>query len=102
MLAWLENDLASTSKEWIIAFWHFPPYSKGSHDSDANGALVRMRKFAAPLLESYGVDLVLSGHSHSYERSFLIDGHYDTSDTFDSSMQIDDGSGTCLMTTTWI
>ena len=30
-----------------------------------------------------GVDLVLTGHSHSYERSFLLDGHYGTSGTFD-------------------
>ena len=32
MLTWLRNDLESTSQQWIIAFWHHPPYSKGSHD----------------------------------------------------------------------
>jgi hypothetical protein len=35
-----------------------------------------MRQYAAPILERYGVDLVLSGHSHNYERSYLLDGHY--------------------------
>src|SRR6185436_9939096 len=38
-------------------------------------------------------DLVLSGHSHSYERSFLIDGHYDISATFNSTMVKNGGSG---------
>jgi hypothetical protein len=36
---------------------------------------------------------VLGGHSHSYERSFLIDGHYGTSGTLTSSMIVDGGSG---------
>jgi hypothetical protein len=74
MLTWLENDLMNTTQDWIIAFWHHPPYSKGSHDSDIELRQIEMRENVLPLLESYGVDLVLSGHSHSYERSFLIDG----------------------------
>jgi titin len=39
------------------------------------------------------VDLVLSGHSHSYERSFLLDGHYGTSDTLTAQMKKDTGGG---------
>lgn len=93
MMTWLENDLAATTRPWIIAFWHHPPYSKGSHDSDFEDELAEMRENALPLLESYGVDLVLGGHSHAYERSFLIDGHYGTSNTFVSSMKKDGGSG---------
>jgi len=54
---------------------------------------VEMRENALPILESYGVDLVLSGHSHSYERSYLIDGHYDISTTFTAAMKIDGGDG---------
>ena len=80
MLTWLQNDLASDDQPWIIAFWHHPPYSKGSHDSDTTSELIEMRQNALPILEDGGVDLVLSGHSHSYERSFLIDGHYGTVD----------------------
>ncbi|HYC60326.1 MAG TPA: metallophosphoesterase, partial [Thermoanaerobaculia bacterium] len=93
MMTWLENDLASTTKQWIIAFWHHPPYSKGSHDSDWETPLIEMRTNALPILEDYGVDLVLSGHSHSYERSYLIDSHYGASNTFISSMKKDGGSG---------
>ncbi len=93
MLTWLQNDLASTTQPWVIAFFHHPPYSKGSHDSDTDIELKEMRQNALPILENAGVDLVLSGHSHSYERSFLIDGHYGTSSTFTSSMKKNGGSG---------
>jgi len=93
MMTWLQNDLADTTAEWIVAFFHHPPYSKGSHDSDVDVEMVQMRENALPILEQNGVDLVLTGHSHSYERSFLIDGHYDVSSTFDPSMKLDGGNG---------
>ena len=52
-----------------------------------------MRESLLPILEDFGVDLVLTGHSHSYERSFLIDGHYGTSGTLVPSMILDSGDG---------
>ena len=80
MLTWLEQDLAATKQDWIIAYFHHPPYTKGSHDSDdrkdSDGRMHEMREMVLPVLEAGGADLVLSGHSHSYERSYLIDGHY--------------------------
>ncbi len=93
MWTWLEADLASSEQEWVVAFWHHPPYSKGSHDSDQELNLIEMRQSFLPLLESYGVDLVLCGHSHSYERSFLIDGHYGDSTTFNDGFKKDGGDG---------
>ncbi|HEY0156581.1 MAG TPA: metallophosphoesterase, partial [Thermoanaerobaculia bacterium] len=93
MMTWLRDDVAATSQKWIVAFWHHPPYSKGSHDSDVETQLIEMRERALPILEEAGVDLVLAGHSHSYERSYLIDGHYGHSSTFVSSMKVDGGSG---------
>lgn len=94
MYEWLKADLAASDKTWLIAFWHLPPYSKGSHDSDKENALGEMRRNALPILEEHGVDLVLSGHSHSYERSMLIDGHYGLSPDFDpATMAVDDGLG---------
>ncbi len=93
MARWLEQDLAATDQEWILAFWHHPPYSRGSHNSDFGREMVEMRENFVPLLEAGGVDLVLTGHSHSYERSFLIDGHYGRSSTFTDSMKVDAGDG---------
>lgn len=93
MLTWLEQDLASTTRRWIIAYWHHPPYTHGSHNSDFELELVEMRMNVLPILESYGVDLVLSGHSHSYERSCLVDGHYGTSNTLTPLMLVDRGDG---------
>ncbi len=80
MITWLQNDLAGQpTTDWIVAYWHHPPYTKGGHNSDTETELVQMRENLLPILEAGGVDLVLTGHSHSYERSFLIDGHYGTS-----------------------
>ena len=93
MCTWLQQDLAAHDKDWVIAFWHHPPYTKGSHNSDLEGDLIEMRQNVVPILESYDVDLVLCGHSHCYERSFLIHGHYGFSDTFSPEMQKDGGNG---------
>jgi hypothetical protein len=97
MCAWLRADLDANTNFWLIAFWHHPPYTKGSHDSDnPNGVdfeLVEMRENVVPILESYGVDLVLSGHSHCYERSFLLHGHYGYSTNLMEDMKLDGGSG---------
>jgi hypothetical protein len=80
MVTWLQNDLASTGQDWVIAYWHHPPYSKGGHDSDSvadsGGRMVGMRETVLPILEAGGVDLVMAGHSHAYERSYLLDGAY--------------------------
>jgi len=97
MLTWLTSDLAANLQPWIVAFFHHPPYTKGSHDSDdvsdSSGRMRDMRENALPILEAGGVDLVLTGHSHSYERSFLLDAHYDSSSTLHDSMKVDDGDG---------
>ena len=93
MATWLQNDLAATTRDWIIAYWHHPPYTKGSHNSDTETELIQMRQNFLPILEAGGVDLVLSGHSHSYERSYLIDSHYGLSSTFSSANIVDGGSG---------
>ena len=52
-----------------------------------------MREVFLPVLESGGVDLVLTGHSHGYERSFLLDGHYGDSKTLTPAMILDLGDG---------
>lgn len=93
MMNWMQSDLANVTADWLVAIWHHPPYTKGSHNSDTEGNLIDMRQNFLPVLENYGVDVVLTGHSHSYERSKFIDGHYGLSGTYNSSFEIDGGSG---------
>jgi acid phosphatase type 7 len=92
MAQWLKADLAATKRDWIIAFFHHPTYTKGTHDSDkdndSGGRMKDMRMTFLPLLEAGGVDVVLTGHSHVYERSFLLDGHYGDSKTFNAAAHV--------------
>jgi Calcineurin-like phosphoesterase len=92
MARWLKADLERARSDWLIAFWHHPPYTKGSHDSDKEKQLLEMRTHIMPILESAGVDLVLTGHSHIYERSMLMDGAYATP-TVAENVILDDGDG---------
>ena len=63
-LQWLENELAQSGSDWKIAFFHHPLYSSGaSHGSD-----LQLRAVLEPLFVKYGVNLVLAGHDHFYER----------------------------------
>ncbi|MCO6486792.1 MAG: metallophosphoesterase, partial [Phaeodactylibacter sp.] len=92
-LVWLENDLSNTDQDWIVAYWHHPPYSK-SGESDTNSKERKMRENILPILESHNVDLVLVGHSHNWQRSYLIHGHYGLQNTWNpATMGIDLGDG---------
>ncbi len=62
-MKWLDKDLAATKQPWKILYMHKPPYSSGEHGSD-----MALRKGLEPLLAKYGVQLVLAGHDHDYER----------------------------------
>lgn len=88
MYKWLERDLQNNKQKWTVAYFHHPPYSKGSHNSDWEIELIDMRNHIVPLLEKYGVDLVLSGHSHNNERSYLIHKHYGNANTFTNEMKV--------------
>lgn len=87
MMRWLKQDLAATTQRWLIAVFHHPPFTRGSHDSDdrgdSNGRMQDMREAFLPVLEQAGADLVMGGHSHMYERSHLLRCHYGDSSTLD-------------------
>lgn len=88
-VAWVKQDLeANKNKGWIVVYWHHPPYSMGSHNSDTESQMVKIRENFVPILERYGVDLVLCGHSHSYERSKLMQGHYGLEATFSAEKHL--------------
>ncbi|GAA4408938.1 hypothetical protein GCM10023187_31480 [Nibrella viscosa] len=88
-MKWLERDLAAAQTDpkitWIIVITHYPPYSMGTKDSDVDPELINIRQRLVPVLEKYSkVDLLLTGHSHVYERSYLMKkGHYGLEATFD-------------------
>lgn len=84
---WIKQDLANnTNKGWVVAYWHHPPYTMGSHNSDSEGDLVQIRQKFIQILERMGVDLILCGHSHDYERSKLMKGHYGNEASFDANV----------------
>jgi hypothetical protein len=86
---WVKKDLEQNKdKDWVVAYWHHPPYTMASHNSDRETELVKIRENFIRILERCGVDLVLCGHSHGYERSWLINGHYDKEATFDASRHV--------------
>lgn len=91
---WLIADLEANQQDWTIVFSHYPLYSKGRHNSDDIGSIMaEFREYYTPIFETYGVDLVLSGHNHSYERSFPLFGHRGKADTLLESMKTDSGDG---------
>jgi 3',5'-cyclic AMP phosphodiesterase CpdA len=63
-LQWLEKELAASGSDWKIMFFHHPIYSSGGrHGSDT-----ALRDQLEPLFVKYGVDVVMAGHEHFYER----------------------------------
>ena len=80
---WLKQDLAANTKKWTVAFFHEPPFTLGSHSSETDQDLILIRQRLVKILERNGVDLVLSGHSHDYERSYLLNGYSGSEASFD-------------------
>jgi 3',5'-cyclic AMP phosphodiesterase CpdA len=61
---WLEEELSKDVSKWKICFLHHPPYSSGKK----HGPDVELREVVEPIFLKYGVNLVLAGHEHFYER----------------------------------
>lgn len=89
---WIKADLAANTKKWVIAYWHHPPYTMGSHNSDNENELKLIRQNFIKILERNGVDLIICGHSHDYERSQLMKGHYGLENTFNAATHVLDNS----------
>jgi len=61
---WLDRQLSGSNATWKICFFHHPLYSHGKfHGSDLD-----LRARLEPMFVKYGVDVVLNGHEHVYER----------------------------------
>ena len=68
-LRWLDETLSETDATWRIVALHHPPYSAGYQ-----GSRVELRTTLVPILQRHGVQLVLSGHDHDYQRSTTMGG----------------------------
>ncbi len=72
---WLEKTLSAASNDdsidWIIVQMHQDALSSSK---DGNGSDKGIRETWLPLFDRYGVDLVLCGHDHDYERSWPVRG----------------------------
>jgi hypothetical protein len=71
---WLEGELARASQsgdiDWIVVCMHQVAMSSAHF----NGADIGIRQNWLPLFDKYGVDLVVAGHEHHFERSFPVRG----------------------------
>ncbi|MGI8768012.1 MAG: purple acid phosphatase family protein, partial [Propionibacteriaceae bacterium] len=76
--AWLERELRRTRKDntidWIVVCMHQVAMSTANN---FNGADLGVRQEWLPLFDKYGVDLVVMGHEHHYERTLPVRGHAD-------------------------
>ena len=65
---WLRSVLESNPNRWTIITFHHPIFSPGSDRDNPE-----IRQLWKPLLDEFKVDLVLSGHDHTYARTGRID-----------------------------
>jgi hypothetical protein len=65
MLAWLDEDLAASRAPWKIALMHRPALATGRY-----GSFAAVQSALVPRFQEHGVDLVLQGHNHLYERTW--------------------------------
>ena len=82
--AWLEQELGSIDREatpFLIVYGHSPMYSSNSY----HGSEVELRTAVEKLYGDYGVDLVIAGHDHFYERTWPVSAEVvmDTGNGFD-------------------
>jgi hypothetical protein len=91
--AWLKDDLAANKSDWLIALMHHPMHSAGDHKSDSDPFSTTERANWLPLLEDAGVDLILAGHNHVYERSYMLDNLTGKSTSLTDANKIDTALG---------
>lgn len=64
--AWLENVLAKNEHPWVVCTFHHPIFSTGKNRDNPG-----LRAAWKPIFDKYRVDLVLTGHDHTYGRTGL-------------------------------
>ena len=91
-------DARARGVPWIVAVFHHPPYADGGYNETNAGPAYMwwMRDHWLPLFEEYGVDLVITGHDHSYARSWPM---LDNRTTTTSGTKFNEGNGIVYVVT---
>ncbi|MFF2090625.1 S-layer homology domain-containing protein [Paenibacillus sp. NPDC058174] len=76
---WLRAEAAKSDKKWKIVMFHKSPYSVASHTNDSDVLFFRNKLTA--LFDEIGIDVVLSGHDHTYTKSYPMYGNVPQKDT---------------------
>jgi hypothetical protein len=63
-LEWFDKEAGASGSEWKICYFHHPLYSSG----ERHGSNMELRKVLEPLFLKHGINVVLAGHEHLYER----------------------------------
>ncbi|HPF40910.1 MAG TPA: metallophosphoesterase family protein [Phycisphaerae bacterium] len=69
IVPWLDKALSDPSPRWKICYFHHPVYTNANY-----GPTKKLWNTIVPVMEKRGVQLVLNGHDHLYERSYPIRG----------------------------
>ena len=86
-LAWLQEELATGGTGCALAYWHHPRFSSGRHGDE-----VRVDPLWRTVVEG-GVDIILNGHDHLYERFRTMDGEAQPSEGGTRSFVVGTGGG---------
>ena len=72
-LVWLRDALANSQARWKVVFLHHSIYSAATRTGGHGGerSVLRLWQLLEPIFVDRGVDLVLAGHDHHYDRSTL-------------------------------
>lgn len=65
------DQLKNSDKKWKIVVFHIPAYSSGAHGENKN-----MKRMTEKIFEKYGVQLILTGHSHYYQHNLVNGIHH--------------------------
>ncbi len=87
--AWLEKQLSQSKATWRFAVFHHPIYSPKADRDNA-----KLRKTWAPVFDKYHVDMVLTGHDHSYMRTYPLKDGKRTDKAGDGTVYVTSVSGT--------
>ena len=87
-MAWAQQVVSDSNAKWKIIVLHKSPYSNGPHHADAD--VVQIRKQLTAFAATNRIDLVLSGHDHTYNRTDWLDRNGDKT-TVETSTKAYDG-----------